>query len=430
MQQASPREQTGGLYYGWVVVGLSSYLVFLISGAVFAFGIFFPSFEAEFGWSRSRISLAISLHMFVYGVIQVIVGRCMDRYGVRGVLLVSLLCIGVGSLAMATVRSLWQLYLFYGVVVAVGYGGSGVVAQAVIAARWFARRLGLALAIIFAGIGGGQLTIFPLVVRGIDAYGWPATYGALGGGFLVLVVPLLLLLMKEQPGEVGADLDGAALPQPHAQAPVERAVGVLDASRTQAFWMLLLGFTACGFTWSMMVAHLMVLALDLGFSRQLAALAIGLVSAISVGGMLVAGSVSDRCGRRIPLSLSYAMRGLAMLYLTTVRDTAGLMIFVVLFGLTFTATIPLTSSFVRDLYGKLSVGGIFGVIAGAHQVGAVLGPAFAGYVYDTTGNYTVALYVSSVILGAATLLILLLRQIDPERRGLPAVVGEPQARRL
>ncbi|MBI3090432.1 MAG: MFS transporter [Candidatus Tectomicrobia bacterium] len=430
MQQASPRQHTDGLYYGWVVVALSSYLVFLISGVVFAFGIFFPSFEAEFGWSRSRISLAISLHMFVYGVVQIIIGRCMDRYGVRRVLLVSLLCIGVGSLAMAAMRSLWQLYLFYGVVVAAGYGGSGVVAQAVIAARWFARRLGLALALIFAGIGGGQLTIFPLVVRGIDAYGWPTTYGVLGGGFLVLVVPLLLLFMKEQPRDVGADLDGAALPQHHSQAPLERAVGVLDACRTQAFWMLLLGFTACGFTWSMMTAHLVVLALDLGFSRQLAALSMGLVSAISVGGMLVAGSLSDRIGRRLPLSVSYAMRGLAMLYLTTVRETVGLMIFVVLFGLTFTSTIPLTSSFVRDLYGKLSVGGIFGVIAGAHQVGAVLGPVYAGYVYDTTGNYTVALYVSSAILGAATLLILLLRQIDPEQRGLQPVVGEPQARSL
>lgn len=421
---ASNRHAAEKIYYGWIIAGMSAFLAFMVSGVVFGFSIFFPSFESEFGWSRSVIALALSIHMLVYGLGQVVVGRFMNRYGIRRVMIFCALCVGAGTLLMSQVRSVWQLYLIHGVIVGIGYGGTGIVAQSVIAARWFARKLGAALSITMIGMGGGQLVIFPIIERLITSHGWSTTYLIIGSGFSALVLPILLLILKEQPQDIGQNLDGTTPASVDAAAPSERAIGVIEAARSRQFWLLMVSFVGCGVTWSMILGHLVVHAIDLGIPRGTAALGLGLLNALSVFGSIAAGVASDRIGRRIPLSLTYVVRGAAMVYLTVVHDLFGFMIFVAVLGLSFTASIPLTSAYVRDLYGKLSVGAIFGIIAFAHQLGAVFGPVFAGYVYDRTGSYNIAFYVAALTLFSASICVFLIHEFKPDEHPARALAPE------
>ena len=130
------------LYYGYRIVAATSVIQMMYLGCVFTFGVFFPEFEAEFGWSRATISGASSLMFLVMGILGFVMGRVSDVLGPRALLTVAAGVFAVGYLLMYRMNSVWELYFFYGLLGGLGMGAHDVVTLSTVA-RWFRRYRGL-----------------------------------------------------------------------------------------------------------------------------------------------------------------------------------------------------------------------------------------------------------------------------------------------
>jgi MFS family permease len=401
------------LHYGWVVLGTVTLLMLAASGVRSSFGVFIKPMEAEFGWDRTSMSVVAALSLFLYGAVAPFVGRLADRFGPRGVLAASAVLVGTGALGTATVVTLWQLYLAAGIITALGTGGVAMSVAASVAARWFDTRRGLVLGIAFGGIAAGQLLIVPLAMALTVSWGWRWTFVVLGAGFLLLIVPLALSLIRNDPRELGLAPYGAAkgaIPKTDGEIAAERT-GFGQAARTRPFWLLAGSFWVCGYTTSgLVLTHLIPHATEHGFHATQAAQALGIMGALNVVGTLVSGWICDRFGQKVPLAGYYFLRGLSLIFLPYVGTLAGLFAFAAIFGLNYVSTTPATTALTARIYGRYSVGELSGWIFFSHQLGSAFGSLTGGYLYDRFGNYTIAFHSAAAMAFVATALVLAIRE--------------------
>lgn len=414
------------LHYAWIVLGITFFTLLAASGVRFTFGVFLKPLQQEFGWDRAAVSLAASLAVVSYGVMQPVVGGLVDRFGARAVLIASVAVIGLGAVATATVDSLWQLYLYYGVLGSIAAGGTSLVTGAAIAARWFEKSRGVAVGILSSGFSAGQLILIPAAMELTVRYGWRTGQVVLGLLLIAVAAPLLWLWMRDDPREkgvapYGADGDargGPDAPLTAAGADDDRPT-VRPALGTRGFWMLAGSFFICGYTSTGLIqTHLVAYATDHGFHELSAAGALGIMGAMNVLGTVLSGYLSDRIGKRTLLAAIYFVRALALLFLMTVNDVPALNAFAVIFGLSYIATVPPTSALTADLFHRRSVAALYGMISLSHQIGAGLGSWFGGFVYDRTGSYQMAILSAALLAFSAAAMAL-----GVTRRPQPAVAA-------
>lgn len=411
---------TRSLFYGWVVVAGCFVALMATSGVQNTFGLFFKPLTGEMGWDRSSLSMSMSLNLILYGISQPIMGQLADRFGARKVMLTSLIIIGIAVTLLGTATDVWQVHLYYGIIAALGFSGVAPVTISAVVTRWFVRRRGLALSIATTGMAAGQIVIIPLSMYLILLFGWRVTTLWLAGIASLLILPVVALTIKASPAEVGAQPDGdqglvAAEKRsgPQQPAPVERPVPLKFALRQRAFWQLSVGFFFCGFSWSLILTHLVPFALDAGISEMLTANALSFMSIISVVCSIAMGALSDRYGRNVLLGLVYFVRALSFIMLPWVSTVSLLYLFAAIHGSGRLASVPMTSAMTGDQFGRASVGTVFGTILLAHQLGAALGSYSGGYFFDTTGSYFGAFILASVLGFVASAASF---SIDPLRR--------------
>lgn len=170
----------GKLHYAWITLLLCFLGILAAQGVRLSFGAFIEPWEHTFRVDRSTISFVSFLSFVVYRLGQPVVGRLVDRYGVRYVLSFSVLLVGVSIAATAFVRTPWQLMVLYGGVASLGFGGALGVAASVAVTKWFHTRRGLAFVIVEAGFAVGQLALVPTSLLLINAWGWRQTILVLG----------------------------------------------------------------------------------------------------------------------------------------------------------------------------------------------------------------------------------------------------------
>ena len=192
----------GGIFFGWYVLAASCFVLFLVTGARNAFGVFIIPMTDDLGWSRSAISAAIAVGWFMNGVSQPFIGRAYDRLGGRKVIAISLLIVGLCTMLLSQVNSLWFLILVYGFVMSIASGGASFVTIHSVLAKWFYRRRGMVLSIGTAGASAGSLVLAPFATYLILVAGWRMTWGVLGLLIVVLGVPLALLIIRDDPAEI------------------------------------------------------------------------------------------------------------------------------------------------------------------------------------------------------------------------------------
>jgi MFS family permease len=420
----------GRIHYAWVVLGAVTVLMLAASGVRSSFGVFIKPMEAEFGWDRTSMSAVAALSLFLYGAVGPFVGRLADRAGPRGVLSVAAVLLGVGTLGTAAVVTLWQLYLTAGFLTALGAGGVAMAVAASIAARWFDSRRGLVLGIAGGGMAAGQLLVVPLAMALTMTWGWRVTFVVLGVGFLVVVLPLALLLIRNDPRDLGLRPYGAtgdgAPPTPAAVA-AERT-SLRQAAASAPFWLLAGSFWVCGYTTSgLVLTHLIPHATEHGFHATQAAQALGVMGALNVVGTVASGWICDRFGQKIPLAGYYFLRGVSLLFLPYVGTVPGLFAFAAIFGLNYISTVPATTALTAKIYGRYSVGELSGWIFFSHQLGSSFGSLVGGYLYDRFGDYTVAFHSAALMAFVATALVLAIRERPV--RGEPAPLAVPSPAR-
>ena len=418
------------LHPAWIVLGALTLCMMAGSGLRSVFGVYIRPMEAEFGWGRGALSGAAAVSLLLFGAAGPVVGRLADRWGPRRVIAVALLWLGVGAIGAAFVQRLWQVYVTTGLLMALGAGGLAITTASTVAARWFETRRGVAIGIAAGGMSAGQLVFIPLAMVLTLGFGWRMSYLWQGVGLLVLVLPIALWLISNDPAERGLRPYGATgsavTPAQAAAAQQAQRVSVLDALGVPQFWLLMATFFVCGYTSNgMVLTHFMPHALEHNFSELQASTALGVMGAMNVLGTVGSGWICDRFGRRGPLAFYYFVRGLSLLFLLYVWNAPSLHLWAAIFGLNYISTVPPTTTLTANIFGRYSVGELSGWIFFSHQVGAALGAALAGWVYEWTGTYTIAFVSAALMALLAAGLALAIREEPmpsrPMRSPAPAV---------
>jgi MFS family permease len=419
------------IHPAWLALAVT-FLVLLAAAAVRATpSVLFLPLEQEFGWSRSTISLAVSVNILLYGLVGPFAGALMQRLGVRRTTMVALTLLGGGVSLATLVTRPWQLVLVWGVVVGIGSGMAALVLGATIVNRWFVARRGLAMGILTASTATGQLIFLPLLAALIERNGWRPSILVVAVA-AALMIPLVFALLRERPSDVGlAPLGGSVDTTPPAQTanPARVAIQALaDGLRSRDFWLLSLTFVICGASTNGLVGtHLIPAAHDHGIPEVRAAGLLALMGIFDLAGTTASGWLSDRWDSRRLLAWYYGLRGLSLLFLPFALATPGgaLWVFAVFYGLDWIATVPPTVKLATDAFGTARAPVMFGWIAAGHQVGAAITALTAGWVRTTLGDYQVAFWGSGTLCLVAAVLALQVGRSAHRRAPALGATGAP-----
>ena len=405
-RRRSPVAGVAGAFYGWYVVAALFFALFLGTGARQGFGVFVETWENEFNVSVATISIAAAVGVMINGLSGPLVGQLADRHGGRRVILPSLVVVGIGCIGMGLVDSFIGILVLYGFVIAVASSGASQVVDGAIVAQWFRRRRGTAISVFASGGSFAGLLLIPFLTYVRISTDWQTAWVALGVLVLVLGVPLVWLIVRNRPQDVGLQPDGDGGPEAAKAAltvdvPPLEAREWRDSFRTIPMWQLLLTFVVCGVTTQSIAVHFIRWASDVGVSAGTAALAFGLLSAINAIGVLLVGFASDRLQRRSLLSLVYLVRALAFVSLVVLPGGTAIWVFAIVGGASWLATVPLTQALTADVYGLRHLGMLSGLTFMSHQLAGALAVVLFGVAFDATGSYSLPFIVSAVLLVAA-----------------------------
>lgn len=403
-------------FYGYVIVAVGFLNLAVMWGTLYAFGVFFNPLLDEFGWTRATTSGAFSLSVVLLAGFSVIAGRLTDRFGPRIVITAGGLLLGTGCLLMSLVDSVWQFYLFYGIIMGIGMGTSFVPVASTIA-RWFVRRRGMMTGFTTAGLGVGTLVMSPLANWLIVQYGWRNSYIITGIGVLVLVVSSAQLLRRD-PSQLGQFPDGAYTPE-KATATKRADFSLAQAVRTRQFWMMDIASLFFGISLGAVLVHIVPYAIGQDFSPTAAAMVLALVGGGGTLGRVVMGIACDRMGNRQALVVCYGFIVGSLWLLLAADELWQLYLFAALFGFGYGGISALASPTLAELFGLRAHGAILGLVASiGGDGGSAIGSTGAGYIFDVTGSYFRAFLICAIINAVALTLVVGLRMSRMPRDGV------------
>jgi MFS family permease len=381
----------------WLVVTALFAVTFTLANPIAAFGVFLPALVQEFGWSRGAISVALSINFLVGGASGFVVGTLADRYGPRALLATTAALAGAGFALVSTVHALWHFYLFVGVLGGVGMSAFYVLSTSTVA-RWFDARRGLAMGIVLTGFNLGYVAGSPAAAWLIEHVGWRAAYAILGGSCGVIGSLAALAVRYPRPAAPG---DRAAPARPAGQM----GTSLREALRDSRLWCLNASWLLMGLVLTMLSVHIVPYARDRGIDLEQAALALTAYGLGSVGGRLVLGAASDRLGTTFTMRLCFALQIAALTTLVLAPSARFLPLVMAAFGFGFAGADTVIVRIIPDVFGLRALGAIMGVLALGWRLGAALGPAAAGFIYDLTRSYAVPFGAAPVLLLASLFLV-------------------------
>lgn len=387
----------------WLIVGLSFLALALAYSARAAFGLAMPLWEEAFGWTRSFTSSTAATALVVTAILAPLAGRLVDKMGARMVILIGLGALAAGCLLLAATSQAWALLLAFGGVAAVGFGLVAVHVVSAAVEQEFDSGQGLATGIATSGSTGGQFLIVPLLALLLAAQSWRWAFAALGLASIVM----MLCIYRWYPAGFRAR-DPAGAPEGEGATLLQDGMRIV---RLPAFQILFWSYFICGYTTTGVIeTHFLPYAAFCGFPPLPSATAYGLLSAINLLGMIVAGWLTDRMNRPLLLGGIYLLRGLTFILLVHVgASLETLFLFAILFGLVDYSTVPVTASLVASHIGVRVMGLAFGLISAGHQIGGALGAYFGGFLFDLYARYDWVWWSSLWLAVAAGLLVFLMR---------------------
>lgn len=406
---AMPKSNTYSVHYAWVVLAVTFLCLFVASALRSVPGIIMISLEQEFNWNRETISGAISLNLLLFGLAGPFLGRLMDLYGAKKVSVITLILSVLGAAGSVFMQESWQMYLFWGLLIGAGSGGTSMIMGSALINRWFHKHRGLALGILGAAFSSGQLVFTPVLMHINVHEGWRAATLFIAVALGLVALPLALKFLRDDPESKGLlpfganGVDGTVL-KPDRNP-------MRSAMSSPQFWLLASSFGICGLTTSgLFQTHLIPHGIEHGFTEMTMAMSLGVMGAADVFGTILSGWLCDRYGKRWPLALYYVVRGATLIVLPSIDTTGQLMMFSIIYGMNWLSTIPATSALTADLFGKQNVGVVFGWICFAHQIGAAIASYSAGYVHSLIGDYNLAFVASGLFAFVATGIVLFIKE--------------------
>ncbi|MDI3193643.1 MFS transporter [Pseudarthrobacter sp. AL07] len=416
------------LHPAWIVAAVAFLALVGAAGFRAAPGVLMVPLQQEFGWSTTVLSAAVSINLVLFGLTAPFAAALMERFGIRAVTATALVLIGAGSALTVLVNQSWQILLTWGLLIGLGTGSMALVFAATIANTWFSKSRGLVIGILTAGSAAGQLVFLPFIAMLAQDPGWRQASLLIAAGALA-VVPLVLKFLKNSPADVGALPYGETAPKKgvteaaaaalatdsgrNSNAAV-RALQVLKrASKVRTFWALVAGFAICGATTNGLIGtHFIPSAHDHGMPETTAAGLLAVVGIFDIVGTIASGWLTDRYNPKILLAVYYQFRGIGLLVLPLLLSASiqpSMIVFVVIYGLDWVATVPPTAAICRKTFGA-DGSVVFGWVFAAHQLGAAAAALGAGVIRDATGQYTYAWFGAAAMCTIAAVISATIRK--------------------
>lgn len=366
----------------------------------------------EFRWSRGLASGALMLGSVLWTLSAPVIGVALDRFGPRLVLATGALLMASGFIVSGLASSIVEFYLGMGVLMGIGFAALPMTAQATFLSNWFIRKRGMAIGTAASGIGIGILLVVPWTQWLISSYGWRAAYFVVAALLMFGVAPLNYFFQRQRPEEMNLKPDFGqteAGPRPgRVHGTAGGGPSLRDALRSWRFWFFAAGVLAGAIPLHMLLIHQVAALNDAGFSKEQAALGLGLIGLFTAPAMIGMGLLADRIGRQTSYAIGSASLMVGIFLLTMIEYPARQWLFYLLppfiaFG--FSSRQSLYPTMAADLFHGGSFGAIIGAISLFIGVGAGIGPWLGGLLHDQTGSYHAALWVAQATAFASVLFI-------------------------
>ena len=384
----------------WVVAGAASLTFGFIRGLHTSFGVFFVALLDTFHWSRGVTAGLQTANLVTDALVSPFIGRLTDRLGPRRVVVAGSVVLAAGLVLCSQVRTAWELYLYFGVVMSLGFATGGVIPHVVVVSEWFPSRRGLVLGIVYGAVGVGTLILSPVSQWLISLWGWPRVFQALAAAILILIIPLVLSTYR---------------PSPQSARDPARAAGAGGgewsaslALRSIQFWSLFISRMLGSIGTMLIVTHQVAHVVDIGYSRIWAAGVFGVMAFVSAGGRVLFGYLADALTKTAAYTLNIACATVGVLALTLATDTAHpwlLYVYVGGFGIAFGSRAVILSAITADIFAGRGFGTIFGFSVMSVGVGGGLGAWLGGALHDLTGDYIVSFNVANSLLLVSVLAV-------------------------
>jgi sugar phosphate permease len=380
-------------HYAWIMLVVTFLYAMFSTSAMGVPAVLILPMSKELGWSIGELSAPQGLRVALFGLCAPLAGGLMIRYGVRRMVAISGALLLIGLLVSITMTQKWQLWLGMGVLLGLAPGITAMQLTAVVPARWFVSHRGLAIGILGASVATGTLIFMPIAAWVSSLWGWRAALLIPTVGALVSWLAFLWL-GRDRPQDIGLEPLGATAPVPVPAMPkanfVQLSVDALAAgSRKWMFWILAFTFAICGVSsFGLTQAHLVPFCNDMGIPLGVSASLLAVIGVFDMIGTIGSGWLCDRYDNRWLLAMYYGLRGVALIWLVYANvSTAGLLVFAVIYGLDFIATVPPTVRLSVQTFGPETGPAVFSWIFASHHISAGLMLFVAGVSRDRLGSY-------------------------------------------
>ena len=377
-------------------------------GAGESFAVFLLPLSSHFSWDRASVSSIYSVYMVCLGIGSLLSGLSFDKYGPRFNYMVGLGLLSIAYGLLDSLSSIWQFYIFLGILGGLGASMVGVIPAQSLVSRWFDKNLGTALSIAYAGQGLGVLIMAPLSQISIDHFGWQTSYKYISYVFIILLIIASFLPWKK------ISSGSKDNPRKTNNGKAIGGISLKEAIFTKTFWgfFFIFCFTAIGIFGISL--HVVAYLVFLGFSEVEAAFSFGIAGILNFIGMILTGLAADRYPRHLVATVSYALSFIAIFSLALMQFYSSiifLVLFIIGFGLSAGARGPIITTLMAEIFAGKGLASIYGATNLGQGIGAATGAFLAGFLFDLTGGYNFGFFLCSIFTFCGAVLFWTIPQI-------------------
>jgi len=415
------------VFFGWWTVLFTGMLSGMGHGFyTLGFSVFFKDLAAELGLSRALTSIGSGIGRLEGGLESALSGWLADKFGPKWVIFAGVCLTGLSLMLMYFVNSAWMYFLVWGFLIGSGLNLGLTVTVDKTVINWFVRKRGLAQGIKFSLIGVGSIIVVPIVTWLVGLHGWRITC-LVWGLFLLVLSPLVLVFVKTKGPEHYGMLPDGEYVDPELAANTEDMIAkgagyaasfedaeftFKEAWKTRAFWLLVIAFTINTIVVGGIGIHIVPFLTDIGISETAASAMLALQVFFGIPSRFLGGVVADRFSKKtlpVIMAVSLSLQAFGIGYFLMYQTIFSIYVFLITSGLSSGAGVPILTVTLGRYYGRKSFGAIFGVLRAIQAPFASIAPVYAGWVYDTTGNYITAFAQFAVLIIISSICLLFVR---------------------
>ena len=423
--------------YGWVILGLSFGNLIVEGGVTRSQPVFFPALRRGFGGSAAMTAAIFSASGFFGGSAAPILGKILDIIGPKYMFPLAGIVILVGWWASSMVSHMWQLFIFYSLISALGHISIGSLSTTAVLAPWFPKSKGVMLGIADSGNATGQAITPPLLQLIVTNYGWRAGFRIFGIVFFLIAAPLNFLLQRRPPDvdpklsdsenmaaiNIQDETSQSSIDTTGQSKDISNDAYRFNALKEPAVWMLLLARATAAISNQMTSLHIIAFFVLAGYGEMQSAAAIGAAGLFGIGARPAFGILSDKIGREIVFSIAMGMTFMAILIVLLFTGGANLwalIIFVALTGLSDGLSGLLLGAKAADIYPSNVLGSVMGVVHVGRSIGTAVGGVLTGLLFDINGDYDLAYWIAAILVLLSTGAVWAVRIVETKSRALTA----------